>query len=94
LVLWVIPKFAPWLFRALGDRVSEPQTKFVALALLFLGGLASVAGSEAVLPAYLVGIALAPTFLPVDGGVNPRESGERAISSAAGGDRVSAWRSG
>jgi Kef-type K+ transport system membrane component KefB len=35
----------------------------VALVLLFLGGLASVAGSEAVLPAYLVGMVLAPTFL-------------------------------
>ena len=43
--------------------MSEPQTKFVALVLLSLGGLASVAGSEAVLPAYLVGMALAPTFL-------------------------------
>jgi Kef-type K+ transport system membrane component KefB len=31
--------------------------------LLFLGGLASIAGSEAVLPAYLVGMVLAPTFL-------------------------------
>jgi Kef-type K+ transport system membrane component KefB len=62
-VLAVLPKFAPWLFGALGERVSEPQTKFVALVLLFLGGLASIAGSEAVLPAYLVGIALAPTFL-------------------------------
>ena len=62
-VLVVLPRFAPWLFAALGERVSEPQTKFVALVLLFLGGLASVAGSEAVLPAYLVGIALAPTFL-------------------------------
>ena len=62
-VLVVLPTFAPWLFAALGERVSEPQTKFVALVLLFLGGLASVAGSEAVLPAYLVGIALAPTFL-------------------------------
>ncbi len=61
--LFLIPKFAPRLFAALGERVSEPQTKFVALVLLFLGGLASVAGSEAVLPAYLVGIALAPTFL-------------------------------
>jgi Kef-type K+ transport system membrane component KefB len=46
-----------------GERVSEPQTKFVALILFFLGGLASVAGSEAVLPAYLVGMVLAPTFL-------------------------------
>ena len=31
--------------------------------LLFLGGMATVAGSEAVLPAYLVGMALAPAFL-------------------------------
>ncbi len=61
--LFLIPKFAPRIFRALGERVSEPQSKFVALVLLFLGGLASVAGSEAVLPAYLVGIALAPTFM-------------------------------
>ena len=48
---------------AWATRVSEPQTKFVSLILLGLGGLASVAGSEAVLPAYLVGMALAPTFL-------------------------------
>ena len=61
--LWLLGKFAPRLLEALGDRVSEPQTKFVALVLLFLGGLASVAGSEAVLPAYLVGMVLAPTFL-------------------------------
>ena len=63
LVLWLLARFAPRLLQALGNRVSEPQTKFVALVLLFLGGLASVAGSEAVLPAYLVGMVLAPTFL-------------------------------
>lgn len=62
-VLWLLAKFAPRLLGALGERVSEPQTKFVALVLLFLGGLASIAGSEAVLPAYLVGMVLAPTFL-------------------------------
>ena len=61
--LWLLAKFAPYLLQALGTRVSEPQTKFVALVLLSLGGLASVAGSEAVLPAYLVGMVLAPTFL-------------------------------
>jgi len=61
--LWLLPKFAPWFFRSVGQRVSEPQIKFVALVLFFLGGLASVAGSEAVLPAYLVGMVLAPTFL-------------------------------
>jgi Kef-type K+ transport system membrane component KefB len=42
--------------------VSEPETKFIALILFFLGGMGSVAGSEAVLPAYLVGMVLAPTF--------------------------------
>lgn len=62
-VLFVLARYAPWMFKSLGQRVSEPQTKFVSLILLGLGGLASVAGSEAVLPAYLVGMALAPTFL-------------------------------
>jgi len=62
-VLIILARYAPWMFKRLGARVSEPQTKFVALILLGLGGLASVAGSEAVLPAYLVGMALAPTFL-------------------------------
>jgi Kef-type K+ transport system membrane component KefB len=63
IVLVLLVRYAPWMFRSLGNRVSEPQTKFVSLILLALGGLASVAGSEAVLPAYLVGMALAPTFL-------------------------------
>ena len=63
LVLVVLARYAPWMFKSLGNRVSEPQTKFVSLILLGLGGLATVAGSEAVLPAYLVGMALAPTFL-------------------------------
>jgi Kef-type K+ transport system membrane component KefB len=62
-VLWLLPRFAPWFFAQVGHRVSEPETKFVALILLGLGGMAAVAGSEAVLPAYLVGMALAPAFL-------------------------------
>jgi Kef-type K+ transport system membrane component KefB len=61
--LWLLPRFAPWFFAKVGGRLSEPETKFVALVLLGLGGLATVAGSEAVLPAYLVGMALSPAFL-------------------------------
>ena len=61
--LWLLPRVAPWFFARVGRRVSEPQTKFVVLVLLGLGGLAAVAGSEAVLPAYLVGMALASAFL-------------------------------
>jgi Kef-type K+ transport system membrane component KefB len=62
-VLALLPRFAPWFFGQVGHRVSEPETKFISLVLLALGGLASIAGSEAVLPAYLVGMALAPAFL-------------------------------
>jgi Kef-type K+ transport system membrane component KefB len=61
--LWLLPRYAPMFFARVGHRVSEPGTKFVALVLFLLGGLASIAGSEAVLPAYLVGMALAPAFV-------------------------------
>jgi Kef-type K+ transport system membrane component KefB len=61
--LLVLPRFAPWFFNWIGPRVSEPQIKFVLLLLFLLGGLANTAKSEAVLPAYLIGIALAPIFL-------------------------------
>ena len=61
--LWLLPRFAPWFFGAVGQRVSEPEIKFICLVLVLLGGLASIARSEAVLPAYLVGMALAPAFL-------------------------------
>jgi Kef-type K+ transport system membrane component KefB len=63
LAMALLPRFSPWFFRAVGERVSEPQTKFVFIVLMSLGGLASVAGSEAVLPAYLIGMALASTFI-------------------------------
>jgi Kef-type K+ transport system membrane component KefB len=61
--LFLLPRATPWLFARLGRRVSEPQIKFVLLVLFGLGGLANIARSEAVLPAYLVGLALAPVFL-------------------------------
>ena len=60
--MWALPKFAPWFFAKTGHRVSEPETKLVALVLFLLGGMASVSGSEPVLPAYLIGMVLAPTF--------------------------------
>jgi Kef-type K+ transport system membrane component KefB len=62
-VLCILPRLTPWLFARLGTRVSEPQIKFVLVVLLALGGLADTAKSEAVLPAYLVGLVMAPVFL-------------------------------
>jgi len=62
-VLLILPKFTPWFFKNVGTRVSEPQIKFVMLVLFLLGGFAITARSEAVLPAYLIGMVLAPVFL-------------------------------
>jgi Kef-type K+ transport system membrane component KefB len=61
--LALLPKFTPWFFRKAGSRISEPETKFIFLLLFGLGGFALMAKSEAVLPAYLVGMVLAPFFL-------------------------------
>ena len=36
-VLWLLPRFAPWFFDRVGHRVSEPETKFVVFILLALG---------------------------------------------------------
>src|SRR5258707_8997308 len=62
LAAWLLPKYAPWFFAKVGHRVSEPQTKLVLLVLFLLGGIATSVGSEAVLPAYIIGMVLAPAF--------------------------------
>jgi Kef-type K+ transport system membrane component KefB len=62
-VLIILPRLVPWFFETIGTRVSEPEIKLIFLVLLGVGGLASVAKSEAVLPAYLIGMVLAPTFV-------------------------------
>jgi Kef-type K+ transport system membrane component KefB len=58
--------FLPWLTRLLmrkvGGRVSEPEIKFLFLVLMLLGGLAALANSEAVLPAYVIGLVVAGVF--------------------------------
>src|SRR3989454_9090205 len=61
--LWFMPKWTQFIIARLGaTRVSEPEVKFIFLVLFFLGGLASTAKSEAVLPAYLVGLVVAGGF--------------------------------
>ena len=67
-VLAVVLRFLPQLLRSAistfgSRRVSEPEVKFLFLVLFFLGGLATTARSEAVLPAYLAGLIVAGVFL-------------------------------
>jgi Kef-type K+ transport system membrane component KefB len=63
IVLPLAPRLVRWVIRATGGRVSEAETKFVLLIMFFLGGVADAGGSEPILPAYLVGMVLAGTFL-------------------------------
>jgi Kef-type K+ transport system membrane component KefB len=61
--LFFLPRWLRWLVGTVPNRVSEPEIKFIFLVLFLLGGLATQAGSEAVLPAYLVGLAVAGVFV-------------------------------
>ena len=60
-VFAILPWLTPRLFRLYGNRPSELETKFLLLCLLGMGALAGWAGSEAVLPAYVIGMVLAGT---------------------------------
>jgi glutathione-regulated potassium-efflux system ancillary protein KefC len=57
----VLPFLTKGFFAKYGGRVSELETKYILFLLFALGGLAVWAGSEAVLPAYVIGSVLAGT---------------------------------
>jgi len=57
LLPWLTPRF----FRRYGNRPSELEAKYLLLCLFGLGALATWADSEAVLPAYIIGMVLAGT---------------------------------
>ena len=57
LLPWLVPRF----FRRFGGRPSELEAKLLLLTMFGLGALALWAGSEPVLPAYVLGMILAGT---------------------------------
>jgi Kef-type K+ transport system membrane component KefB len=61
-VLFLAPVFVRWFFARFSTHVSEPGVKLVCFMLFGLGALATLSSSEAVLPAYMVGLALAGIF--------------------------------
>ena len=60
-VFAALPWLTPQFFRLFGNRPSEMEIKFLLFCLLGLGALAGWADSEAVLPAYIIGMMLAGT---------------------------------
>jgi Kef-type K+ transport system membrane component KefB len=64
IMLWYMPRWTKYIIVHMGaSRISEPEVKFILFILFFLGGLATTAKSEAVLPAYLIGLVVAGVFL-------------------------------
>src|SRR6266542_2182550 len=61
-LIWLMIGLQPWFFRRSGDRVIEPELKGAVAALLVLMFFAERAQSHAVLPAFVLGLALAPIF--------------------------------
>jgi Kef-type K+ transport system membrane component KefB len=61
-VILVLPRIAPWFFGRYGDRVIEPEIKLVFFVLLLLMVLADAAKGHAVLPAFILGLAMSSHF--------------------------------
>jgi len=62
LLIVVMPRLEEWFFSRYGSRVIEPEIKGAFAALLVLMWLGVKAHSQAVLPAFLLGLALSRTF--------------------------------
>lgn len=61
-VVWAMITLQPWFFSRYGERVIEPEIKGAVAALLVLMFFAEKAQSHAVLPAFVLGLALARIF--------------------------------
>jgi Kef-type K+ transport system membrane component KefB len=53
-----LPRIAPWFFGRFGDRVIEPEIKLVFAVLFALMVLGEQANSQAVLPAFVLGLVM------------------------------------
>jgi Kef-type K+ transport system membrane component KefB len=55
-LITVLPRCSPWFFGRYGDRVIEPEIKLVFVVLFALMVLGNAANSQAVLPAFVLGL--------------------------------------
>ncbi len=62
LIIVGMPALSPWFFPRYGNRVIEPEIKGAFAALLVLMFFAHLAESHAVLPAFILGLAVARVF--------------------------------
>jgi Kef-type K+ transport system membrane component KefB len=63
LLIWGYPRIAPWFFARYGDRVIEPEIKLIFAALFLLMYFGGRANSQAVLPAFILGLAMSSHYV-------------------------------
>jgi Kef-type K+ transport system membrane component KefB len=61
-LIFGLPRMAPWFFSHYGDRVIEPEIKLVFACLFLLSWLGIRAESQAVLPAFVLGLAMSSHY--------------------------------
>jgi Kef-type K+ transport system membrane component KefB len=62
LVIWGLPRIAPWFFGRYGDRIIEPEIKLVFAVMFVLMYLGGRADSQAVLPVFVLGLAMSSHY--------------------------------
>ena len=58
-----LPTLAPWFFSRYGNRVIEPEIKLVFASLFLLSWLGGRANSQAVLPAFILGLVMSNHYV-------------------------------
>ena len=61
-LIFGLPRIAPWFFGHYGDRVIEPEIKLVFACLFLLSWLGIRANSQAVLPAFVLGLVMSSHY--------------------------------
>jgi Kef-type K+ transport system membrane component KefB len=61
-LIYGLPKSAPWFFSRYGDRVIEPEIKLVFACLFLLSWLGARASSQAALPAFVLGLVMSSHY--------------------------------
>jgi Kef-type K+ transport system membrane component KefB len=61
-VIFIMPKVSPSIFKRYGQRVIEPEIKFLFFILFLFIYVAKLGSSHAILPAFVAGLVLSKTF--------------------------------
>jgi Kef-type K+ transport system membrane component KefB len=59
LLIVLVPRISPWFFRRYGERVTEPEIKLIFATLFIMMLVGEIGQSHAVLPAFILGLAMA-----------------------------------